>query len=456
MGGLLDVLRSMGRGAKRVPRVIGGIPREPKVLGAFGEEETDEEDQRRFDESDLMGPADWETREEGQPPEDDLSEEPLAPPAFTPNTEALQPKPKPKRDKLRIIRDMIDSGLAGATTPNVAYGGPVDILRSIQVGRRAPMQRDMLTESLQRQREKSTADIAHTQAQTEQAQSQAVENRARAAILRAPAPKPKDTVIAVKDGLYNLTTNDWISQPTKPVEPVENQMLRDLANPETPEARTTLIKQALEYRYGHRAPQERNPTEASIAYDAATGDEIAIKAWGLLQNRPRGSDDATERDKHRAISGAWVRNKTDLNQAQQHFDQQKAALDKPGVRPGTRVPGAGESRMSWDEYNERLHDLETSLQDQKNNAQGALESVLAEYDVPVTPARYPHPSTQRRTPQKVAPNPKKPGEVPPPPDVAAKISESGGKRGERFFNPTRRKVEIWTKNGGKLVFIRDE
>ena len=444
---LLSALKKLPRSLKKLPRLIG-------------EAMYDHEDILSPDMIDIRTPPFWTEESDYADEEGELRSANRARFADMPmgqiptGTETMVGKRRTGPSKLgRMIGDALTAGIAGASTENIAGGGGMDIMRSIQAGQGALRQRDILQRQEQRQREQDEVSRRKTISDAEESASRARMYDTHADLYRKQAEaaertKPKDEVIAVKDGLYNLTTNEWISPVTQPLEPVENQMLRKLVDPETPEEERKLVKEAFEARYGPRG-RTGNISEAQIIYEAAGGDATARKALDTIRSLKTAGTGTDQREKKRRVSTAYNQYKNDLNNAEGEFSRAKAQLDKQGVKPGTVSAQGVESQMSGEEYEERLHELETSLQTKKNNAQGAIESTLAEYDVPFTPQRYGHPSTQRR-PAGTKTEEKKSGEELPP-EVAARIAE--GTR-VTFRNKRTLKMETWERVEGKLNKVR--
>ena len=339
-----------------------------------------------------------------------------APPAYPLTREDLETLRQPPttgfpRQPSRVGRGLRAAGAAllnalpaaieGAATPNIAGGGGTDVMRAMQAAGRFQAGRDIMSHErgMKERQERRAGMTAEAQAEADRATAEAQREHARLYREQAEAAKrgkPKDEYMSVgTGGLFNVSKGEWVRQPEGKLEPIEDGLLRDLANPQTPAARRTQIQSAFEARYGHRAPERPNPTEASLALLAASGDKIAQRALGMLQAQRGGPD---ERQKKARVSSAWQRYYDDLNQAEQEFSTAKTKLDQPGVRPGTKHPTTMMmSQLTWDDYNNQLYDLETLLQTKKNNASRATEAVLDEFDVAHTPSRYPHPSTQRRS-----------------------------------------------------------
>jgi hypothetical protein len=352
---------------------------------------------------------------------------------------------------------MVQSAIAGAATPNVAYGGPTDIIRSLLVGQEYPEMLAGRREARALVRPKAEADIEYRRAAAEAYRGLAADRQRRV------QPRPgRDVVVVGKGLLYDRARGEFIKPPDwarEKADTDDQDLMQEFLKRDTSEARRKVIERAMFMRYGHSPDQPRNPTEASLAYDAAKGDEIAQRALKILESRKGGASDIAVREKNRAVTSGWERYKDDLNQAEQDFARAKAELDK--VKPfNVEYDERGaerqqRNRITMVEYKQRLHDLESTLQAKKNNADAAVRALLDQYDVPYGSSGYPHPSTQRTSakPEKVPE--KKPGEELPP-EWAAKVPESGGKRGTRIFNPYTNKTEIWTRKDGQLIKVRNE
>jgi len=468
MGGLLSILKAIGGGAKRLPRIIGDAMYdqepifEPEMIDIrtppfIPDGSEDEGDQDEF--SLLSGEASGPNR---TPPSPEEWAGMVGGPVESGRFKKVGMRRTGPSKLARTIGDAIRAGVAGAGTENVAGGGPVDIFRSLQAGQGALRQRDLMAEQSRRQALKEEMDQRVNQSNIERNAAQSDLDRAQAAAVRAkPSITAEQKLMA--DYLDENTTPErrqiieryFRVKSGAAAEPkqaaADERLMEEYADLKTPENRRTTIKEALELRYGLK--RSANMTETQIIYDAAAGDATAQKALNIIRSLKKGETAVDEREKKRRVSMGYNQYKNDLNNAQRDFEQAKAALDKPGVLPGSRG-GANnlQSRMTWDEYNQRLYDLETGLQDKKNNAQGALESNLAEYDVSFTTQRYQHPSTQRRTGPGVATTTKKAKEQETlPPEVAAQIPE--GKR-VRLMNTATKKVETWQRLNGKLEKVQ--
>ncbi len=420
--GVMAALQPTRRGLGRLPRITGEEARFPGhegelPAGPYGTVPEEEDEMVEVwpgvflpkSVVERMAPEQRQIEPAGEIPQLPEPAYPMPQEEIEAGRRELAPRHFPKEPSrlgkgLRAVAGGLLSALPGAieaaATPNIAGGGGTDVMRALQAAGRYQSGRDMLTHEMARkEREQRRLEMsAAAQAESDRARAEVEHEHARLFREQAAAArrgKPKDEYMSVgSGGLFNLTLGAWVREPEKKVEPVVDGLLRELSDPRTPEARQTRIRSAMEARYGHGAAQERNPTEASLALLAASGDEVAQRALGLLQAQGGGPD---ERQKKARVTSAWQRYFDDLNQAETQFSAGKARLDQPGTRPGSKHPTSMmPSQLTWEDYNNQLYDLETALQTKKNNASHGLETVLDEFEVPYQRRAYGHPSTQRR------------------------------------------------------------
>lgn len=324
------------------------------------------------------------------------------------------------------VPDMITSAIAGGATPNIAGGAPVDIFRAMQAGQNAVRSRDLMNYNMARQQQQDAMNQEHTAAQIRQADAASRAHDAQAGYYSAQAnakgaPNPEadlynrwasETDPEKKQALFELLLRYRGHAPKEEtLATVEARLMQEFQDPNTTPERRQQIREALTMRNPQRltitrpgdsalgpdgkvvysnpaaSPRTTNPTEASIAMAAAAGDQTAKRALDLLTGaRANTSNSVDQRQKRTRVAAAWESYKTALNNAEETFARMKAGLDKDQM-------GVYDS-----DYESKLRGLEDALVKQKQNAQGALETVLAEYEVPFTHYNYPHPSTQRRAP----------------------------------------------------------
>ena len=130
---LADVLRAMGGGVAKVPSYLRDLL-------------TDEVAQPEFRQRPIFAPESFDPDQ--APNIREMETGPLEP-AFG------QSKRKVRPGVSRFLQEnlprMLEAGIAGAATENVAGGGPTDILRAMQAGRGAVVQKDLLTHNMRRQ-----------------------------------------------------------------------------------------------------------------------------------------------------------------------------------------------------------------------------------------------------------------------------------------------------------------
>lgn len=410
---MLSVLRRAGRGIGRLPRTVGEafVTRTP-IMGEGSlpsiPYSTDPEEEYEQ----IVGPGGeliWVPKKKAEPTTFESGPLPTGIP------QVVGQRIRPSR-LTRALPGALAAGIEAAATPNiVAPGGlPVpggaSIMRALQQARDYGQQQDILGYNLQRQGEQDRMGRDTAASEADERAARAESFRATATAQRTLAGQREKTVREKYDELVALgfPVDDARliaagKPPEKPPQMVEVTPEVGAEYGVRPDAAGRYHVPMVAFGAHIRAQggEPRNPTEASLAAAAAGGDKVAQAALKLLQGQRTGPD---ERQKRTRITAAWASYQNSLNEAEQQFQAAKAGLDRPGVRPGTVNSSTGmKSEASWQDYDDRLHDLESNLQTKKNNAQGALEAALAEFEVAFQPTRYPHPSTQRRV--GVAPGP---------------------------------------------------
>ncbi len=125
-------------------------------------------------------------------------EAPVLPP---PPRREIAPPQQPVGGRLTVPR-MIRGAILGATTPNVAEGGAVDVLRAMQAADEGLLQRDILEYNMERQRR---AD----EALEEQRRGMAEYYRGRA------QQKPPQRYVVDRRGVFDTQTGQYISRSTE-------------------------------------------------------------------------------------------------------------------------------------------------------------------------------------------------------------------------------------------------
>lgn len=142
-----SLLKSTARGIGRLPRLIGDAFESPEDYGQF------------------------------QTPPFNPHAAPVNPNAVPPET--APPMPSRRGGWKPLIGDMITGAIAGAATPNVAYGGPVDAFRAMQGGQDAVRQRQIQGLALQRQAAMDQFAASRDEREWKRQQEQERDNRTR-------------------------------------------------------------------------------------------------------------------------------------------------------------------------------------------------------------------------------------------------------------------------------------
>ena len=98
------------------------------------------------------------------------------------------------------IPRILEAGIAGAATPNIASGGPTDIFRAMQAGGQAVEARDLATYNMQRQREQDRIAASRAVAEEQNQRAQALWHLQQA----GAGPTPPNT----EEGMLVRTLSD--------------------------------------------------------------------------------------------------------------------------------------------------------------------------------------------------------------------------------------------------------
>lgn len=131
------------------------------------------------------------------------------------------------------IPSMISGALDAATTPNIAGGGAVDILRAMQGVRQGAQNRDLMQYNQERQQRLDQQNADLHGAQMEQYRANAAHNRALAA---APAKQPL-TQERMAQSLYA----EWEKLPPGPEKDAMEQRIRGIVHSNVPTAQSVEI-----------------------------------------------------------------------------------------------------------------------------------------------------------------------------------------------------------------------
>lgn len=325
----------------------------------------------------------------------------------------------------RALPGALQAGIEAAATPNIVTPGgmPVpggaSVMRALQRSGAYRQEQDILGYNVRRQaeqdrlaREREASEAGERAARGEYYRAQAASQRTLAGQREKTVKEKHDELVALgfpPDQARLIAAGQSVEKPAQMMD-VTPELGKKYQVPPDAQGRYRVPVASFDAIVRAQDADPKNPTEASLALAAAGGDTTAKKALDLIHAARGGPD---ERQKKARVSSAWTSYQNALNEAEQQFQTAKAALDRAGTRPGTKHPTTTFlSTLSWEDYNRQLQDLESGLQTKKNNAQGALEATLAEFDVPFTPQRYPHPSAQRGA-----------GAPPPPGQLEAGLSK---------------------------------
>lgn len=352
-----------------------------------------------------------------------------------------EPAPEPRQGGgfwgglRRALPRMVEAGLAAATTPNVAGGSIVDVLRGMQVGRDALDARDQRSAAINRQ---SIADLMkqadlnsqirlrESQQRMHEAQIKAYEAQANQRV----AVKPEDALLgglvdqyqketdpakkqelwrqinqfrghdsadyqALGNGLVLNKREGTVTDPTDPNKKIGERMKLLGITPDTDlnKLNPRMLEFVLEGKY--TPPPERTDTnlnETELALKAVSGDPQAMAAFKLLTQKARSGEGGVDARQRRALverTEEWAAEQ--YMKAESDYSKERAKLDAPGSRPGTTkrsgtlsvaVP---DTKEEWDRYNAAHQALLRDLTNKKNAIHGRM-TLLHSQEPGFTPA----------------------------------------------------------------------
>jgi hypothetical protein len=238
---LASLMRTIGRGAGRIPRVIGNSLYDTDPIleeDVLGLPLLDPGDEAIAEGGvDMFGPG--------------MNDSPL--PARTQQYRIVGEKKSMKPGVSKFLRSLpgaLEAGAVAASTPNVAAGGGTDMMRALAIGMGYPRQRAREDEELRAARESRKQSARKTEADIEESRARAREYDARAEQRARPTAPAKKAVIEFKEFgyIYDPNTEQWIKVPgEKAAKPsteseVKGALLQELADPKTTEERRKFLQ----------------------------------------------------------------------------------------------------------------------------------------------------------------------------------------------------------------------
>ena len=179
----------------------------------------------------------------------------------------------------------IEAGIAGAATPNIAGGGPTDVLRSMAAASGTRRALEQTAYERQRQQQNDALNRQQMQARIELEAAQAAHARAQA------QEKPKDDLMTVTApgggalGIWNVTKHEWeLRSPAEPVKKkmsyadLEDQFIQEWRAESDPEKKAEVWNRLMDLRSGREkaAKETKQPghwatdKQGNVSYNEVT------------------------------------------------------------------------------------------------------------------------------------------------------------------------------------------